>query len=208
MWGSLDSSYVLRRVLTGDLGDGPINWWTMTNLLFRLFQAHVILGSLFIFVIRDQFNGFNSSGGYHDLNSIRSHSGIWDVAWVLFCIDLVNLIPGVSIFSTIATMLFYDMYHHAGAVKRRNKSQAGIRPHSVSLKRFPWSLLDLCAIMSSIPFGIIPLYHAQFLHLFTSTLNYRVSIKTKRISAEVIKLFVTKLYKNRRKDSILSMYKL
>ena len=208
MWGSLDSSYVLRRVLTGDLGDGPINWWTVTNLLFRLFQAHVMLGWLFIFVIRDQFNSFNSSGGYHDLNSIRPHSGTWDVAWVLFCTNLVNLIRGFSVFSTIATMLLYDMYHHAGAVKRWNKPQAGIRPQGVSLRRFPWSLLDLCAIMSGILFGIIPLYHAQFLHLFTSTLNYKVSVKTKRISAEETKLSVAKLYKHRRKDSTLPTYKM
>lgn len=198
MWGSLDSGYALRRVLTGDLGDGPVNWQALINLMLRLFQAHVMLGWLFIFFISGQFNRLDSgfTGINHGTVVISQEIRTWNVSWVSFCLHMVSLIRGFSVVSTITTMLLYEMYHHVGAVKRWNNPQAGKRPQGVSLRRLPWSLLDLSAIMGGILFGIIPLFHAQFLHLFTSTLNYTVSVKAKKTSMDPTKTFFVKSCKN------------
>jgi hypothetical protein len=187
MWGSLDSGYVLRRVLTGDLGVAPVNWPAVINLIFRLFQAHVMLGWLFIFFVSGQFNRLELTGIIHGTVVISHEARTWSLLWVSVCMHMVNFIRSFSVVSTIMTMFLYEMYHHAGAVKRWNKPQAGIRPQGVSLRRLPWSLLDLSAIMGGILFGIIPLFHAQFLHLFTSTLNYTVSVKSKKTSVEPAK---------------------
>lgn len=197
MWGSLDSGYALRRVITGDLGDGPVNWWAMTNLLFRLFQAHIMLGWLLILLLRDQISPLDPYKAVRNAEPLETPEIMaWDVAWISFCVKMVDIIRGFSVISTIATMLLYDQYHHAAAVKRWNKPQAGMRANEISLRRFPWSLLDLCAIPGGILFGIIPLYHAQFLHLFTNTLTYTVSLKAKKIAAVPIKVALSKLSPN------------
>src|SRR5271154_803659 len=182
MWGSLDSSYALRRIMVRDLGDGPVRWRRVANLMFRLFQAHIMLGWLCIFMVRDQVGEF--WGAYQYTGPMRIMANeicTWDMIWISFCMNMVTLIRGFSVVSTVSTMVLYDMYHYASAVKRWNKPQAGIRPQGISLRYFPWSLLDLCAIMSGLLFGIIPLFHAQFLHLFTSTLNYTVSLKVRKM---------------------------
>src|SRR5271170_5326947 len=122
MWGSLDSSYALRRVLTGDLGDGPVNWLAIINLLFRLFQAHIMIGWLFILLVGGKFSPLVDPASIirHTTPSLNHQLGPWNGAWVSFCIQTVNVLRGFSVVSIIATMLLYDMYHYAGAVKRWN----------------------------------------------------------------------------------------
>lgn len=182
MWGSLDSSYAVRRVITRDLGDGPVNWFGIASLLFRLFQAHLMLGWLFIFALRDQLGGYFGSPQYPDPMMLMTNEiYTWDLLWISFCLNMVTLIRGFSIVCTITTMILYDKYHHASAVKRWSKPRAGIRPEDISLRYFPWSLIDLSAIVSGLLFGIIPLFHAQFLHLFTSKLDYTVSLKMQKL---------------------------
>ena len=195
MWGSLDSGYAVRRILTGDLGVGPVNWLAVFNLLFRLFQAHIMLGWLFILLIGEKFYPLDAVSK-NGRNATVMRSFAWEASRVAFCIRTVAILRGFSVVAVIASMLIYDMYHYAGAVKRWNKPESGARPRSISLRRFPWSLLDLSAILGGILFGIVPLFHAQFLHLFTSTLTYHVSLKTRT----PIKV---SLVRHRRKDSSL-----
>src|SRR5271154_3856268 len=205
MWGSLDSSYALRRIITGDLGGGPVNWLAVLNLLFRLFQAHIMMGWLFILLIGSKLQPLldPSSIIRRAPSALSGDLGSWNGAWVSFCIRTVSVLRGCSVVSIIATMLLYDLYHHAGAVKRWNKPQAGMRSQSVSLRRFPWSLFDLCAIVGGILFGIVPLFHAQFMHLFTSTLTYTVSLKATKLGRGGVNVTLGKLHKHRRKDSSL-----
>jgi len=189
----------LRRIITGDLGEGPVNWIAVANLLFRLFQAHIMLGWLFILLISEKFYALETKPiPVFSLATITQYA---DIIWVAFCIRTVSILREFSVVAILASMLLYDMYHHAGAVKRWNKPQSGVRSQNISLRRFPWSLLDLCAIIGGILFGIIPLFHAQFLHLFTSTLTYNVSLKVKRLTAEPLLSRLQR--KHQRKDSAL-----
>jgi hypothetical protein len=82
MWCSLGSSYAVRRVITRDLGDGAVNWFRIASLLCRLFQAHLMLGWLFIFAIRDQLSGYFGSPQYPGPMTIMKND-IWTWGMVM-----------------------------------------------------------------------------------------------------------------------------
>jgi len=131
-----------------------------------------MVGWLFILLIREKIYPLEEvTASALNSASITQHFHSWDVAWVTFCVRTVSILRGFSVIAILASMFLYNMYHHAGAVKRWSKRQSGVSSQSISLRRLSWSLLDLSAIVGGILFGIIPLFHAQFLHLFTSTVS-------------------------------------
>jgi hypothetical protein len=93
---------------------------------FVFFKHHLMLGWLFIFAIRDQVGGYFGSPQYPDPMRMQNEICTWDLVWISFCLNMVTPIRGFSVVCTIGTMILYDKYHHAGAVKRWSKPRAGI----------------------------------------------------------------------------------
>ncbi len=164
----------------------------VANLLIRLFQAHIMMGWLFMFLTIVPFFPIPINIQPHDtvsrsprLASSRQSSSISHLLidaefWIVFFVTFCTFVRVISIPLMTATFVLYYKYHQAAAVHRWTKvgrRKLGFRPHAVSTSQMPWAVLNLLAIPGCIIFAIIPLFHAQCSHIFTSWLVYKVSCK-------------------------------
>ena len=75
----------------------------------------------------------------------------------------------------------YDRYHQQ-CVKYRwevGGNRLGVQSCDRSERRAPRAMLDFLAMPAGFAFGVVPILHAQFMHMFTDRLTYTVSSKPK-----------------------------
>jgi hypothetical protein len=163
----------------------------VVNLLIRLFQAHIMMGWLFIFLAIVPFFPIPTDIQPHHtvprsprLASSQQSSSIIHIlihadSWIVFFVTFCTFVRVFSAPLMVATFVLYYKFHQA-AIHRWTKvgrRKLGLRPHAVSTRQMPWAVLDLLAIPGCIIFAILPLFHAQCSHIFTSWLVYTVSRK-------------------------------
>ena len=100
------------------------------------------------------------------------------VAWAQLFTDRMR---GCSLVLTIIMFIIYDRYHQQSARYRWQVSNGrlGVQSSDRSERPFPFAMIDYLGMPAGIVYGIIPILHAQFMHLFTDRLVYTVSFKPK-----------------------------
>lgn len=176
------------------------------HLMLRLFQAHLMLGWLFILLTTMQFVPVASkvwiwfvscfSGAeycfFWSPSAIRPGDNILrtnlevllpsSYTWTILCLYFADLIRTLSVPLMLLTFFFHTKFHQAATVSRWNNAgceKLGMRPSSRATRPLPWAMFEILALPGAVIFGIIPLLHAQCLHLFTRELAYTVSLKSR-----------------------------
>jgi hypothetical protein len=171
----------------------------IVSLLLRLLQAHIMPGWLFImltiarfFPISTNIEDFIFSDSHLNRLSLESTSAtsllnpelpwvLHSATWIVFFVKFSRFVPFIVVPLTVATYLLYYKVHNTAAVDRWDTTcnrNLGLRSKIISVHHMPWTMLNLLAIPGCTIFLVVPLLHAQFLHLFTPWLVFRVSLKS------------------------------
>lgn len=97
-------------------------------------------------------------------------------------IVVCGMIRLISVPFTILSLFFYDSFHNYAAVGRWKDAAAssesrfsgpagsipsrlGVRASELSVRKYPFSCLDWLCIPLGLIYGLIPMVHAQFIHV-------------------------------------------
>ncbi|KAJ3328375.1 hypothetical protein HDU76_010081 [Blyttiomyces sp. JEL0837] len=217
LWGGLDMGYSLRRALiaiiapglesaVGRLEDSKLgkktknpadmdiqfSLGTLSVLFHRLFEAHIMIGHIFLLLL---MSGFVIPVGPEPS---AFATAFWEAVTtesvdptLLLCIDICAWIRVVGTLPILILLINYEKYHQWVAVDRwrlsamgndqpvgRAKVQPlGLRSQLVSV-RTSWHLLDWFFVpLGGFLFQAGPQMAAQVLHLWTDRLDYIVAGK-------------------------------
>ncbi|KAI8848771.1 hypothetical protein BC829DRAFT_417372 [Chytridium lagenaria] len=159
---------------TFDLIDIPFSMTQLGNLIYRLLEAHIILGH-FAFCL----------AFWESLTTESIHP------FLLFALDICGWIRFFAIFPLLSTIRTYEHYHHWVGIERWRLSALGnaqppgrpkVQPlgRRAQLKsvRTMWCLLDWCTLpLTGLMFHTFPQVHAQIAQLWTNRLDYKVAAK-------------------------------
>ena len=190
MWGALDTGYAFGKAWslimpsrliasTGPVSpthsDGklsfvpPVSLSSLVILAHRLFEAHFLLIHLLVLTI--------STTIYE-----RATPAVLIPPLLLFAIKLTGALRAVGYLSMLCVFFFYERYHAFCVQAREEEMQrAGLyermRENFSHQQGWQHSLLYFIFPIPGTLFGSFPLLVAEISHLFTATLEYKVSKK-------------------------------
>ncbi|RXK36761.1 hypothetical protein M231_05996 [Tremella mesenterica] len=159
----------------------PLKLTSFVSLMGRLYEAHLLMIHMVIFLLTRSFAHLpgepsNPPGLVPSLVIFQD-----DVLLVNWAIGVADKLRSLLLPMTLVLLLLLDRYHQQCVLHRWTTPGAserlGQQSSSRSYRKFPLSLLDFFGFPAGIIFGVIPLLHAQTLHLFTNRLTYKVSFK-------------------------------
>jgi hypothetical protein len=154
------------------------------SLCMRLYEAHLLMGHMLLLVTMRVFTTSTSEALAPPTFEIpiltleKLTSGAEFVSWAYAFTDRMR---AASLVFSIIMFMFYDRYHQQAAKYRWQVpgGRLGVQSSDRSYRSFPFAMFDYFAMPAGIVYGIIPILHAQFMHLFTDRLVYTVSFKPK-----------------------------
>jgi len=154
------------------------------SLVARLYEAHLLMGHMMLLVALRIFTASPSKfiGAPVSIVPMLTGATLRDsAAFVEWAYLLTDRMRTISLLFSIIMFIFYDRYHQQ-AVKYRwqvGGNRLGVQSSDRSERPFPMAMVDFLAMPAGVVYGIIPILHAQFMHLFTDRLVYKVSFKPK-----------------------------
>jgi hypothetical protein len=170
LWGSLDFGYACRKIIYSFVAQEGVDYKALAASVFGLIEIHIFPGHLLPMLF---------------VSSILPNTSLWSHVSesephpiLLSAISIGKMFRLCTAVWTIIIAVYYEKYHQwVGAERWLNTGHLGKRSRLQSL-RTKFDVIDFFLLgITSIIYGILPLYHAQISHIFTDRLDYEVASK-------------------------------
>ncbi|ORX39820.1 hypothetical protein BD324DRAFT_607033 [Kockovaella imperatae] len=147
-------------------------WLPFMSLALRLYEAHFLMGHIALLVVHRAL--FPVPENLHP--------------FLQWSVNITDRYRGISPIFLLIGLFLYELYINETVTGRwkRAGDRLGIQSTDQRSKRMLRSLLDVAFVPIATVLAVVPLFHAQFLHLFTERLEYRVSLKPIREAIEMV----------------------
>lgn len=203
LWGSLDTGYVMRRSLLSFIAPETQGYVAVRNtaanikkhsfanieklelqplfsLWTRMLESHILMGQFIPMLLISSF--IVPNGGLFSSiaeNTWTKLSNVEPNQLMLSILGITSLVRTYgTIIPSVITWIFYEKYHEFVSFTRWQLYNFGKRPTLVSHRKSYLCILDwILAGPAGLLFYIVPMFHAQIMHLFTDELEYQVAVK-------------------------------